>query len=259
MVEFDVSSALCIHDNGRFWLKDDTFHDDAAAVVFKPTPLHPGLCAGALVVNGHIEVDGVARLHAERHVLEITGEVHGVVFRHRVNDLADGGAVNFSPADGHAVRQGGGFFAGKRCLAGAGLGAPNAFENGGKKDAHLHVGVDGLLNRWALKAKHGNRPGRDAHGEAADGGVGLTALEDGFLNVKSLDVQPFMGHDGPFLKTGFVGGFGVGHHCGGERQRGQQDHDEQTRLPTAHERTMWTRDKKTMPPFFTRTAPAQPA
>ena len=54
----------------RAWLVKDTLHDDAAAVLLKPSPQDTSLRARATMFNRQTEGDGVAGHHAQVHVLE---------------------------------------------------------------------------------------------------------------------------------------------------------------------------------------------
>ena len=58
--EFNVGETCSVHKDACFGLVEHTFNDDAAAVLFKPTPLDPGLCSEASVFDGHAERDAFA-------------------------------------------------------------------------------------------------------------------------------------------------------------------------------------------------------
>ena len=59
MLKFDVRKTRSVHQYACFWLEDDAFHDDASAVMFEATPLHPRLRAETLVMNGDAQREGV--------------------------------------------------------------------------------------------------------------------------------------------------------------------------------------------------------
>ena len=103
MLKFNVSQSRGVDQHTRFGFVEDTFHDDATAVLLKPAPLDSGLRTETTVFNGEAEGNGVARLHAQRHVLNVAGEVHGVGFGRGVQRLGHLCAVEFTSVYNHAV------------------------------------------------------------------------------------------------------------------------------------------------------------
>ena len=55
-VRFNVGETCSVHKDACFGLVEHTFNDDAAAVLFKPTPLDPGLCSEASVLTDTLSV-----------------------------------------------------------------------------------------------------------------------------------------------------------------------------------------------------------
>ena len=70
MFEFNVGQSGSIDQNTSLGLIEHPFNDDAAAVLFKSTPLDPRLGADATVFYRKAERDAFSGLHAQGDVLQ---------------------------------------------------------------------------------------------------------------------------------------------------------------------------------------------
>ena len=69
--KFDVGEACSVHVDTGLRFVEDALDDDATAVLFKPTPLDPGLCSKASVFDGQAERDGLTDVQGQGDVLHL--------------------------------------------------------------------------------------------------------------------------------------------------------------------------------------------